>query len=91
KLMAHILINNKLALAWDKSKKGHFWDNFFPLVIIPTIEHIPWVHQQPPIPPRIKDEVVKLFKPKIASSIYKASNTSYQSCWFYIAKKSKAI
>lgn len=79
KLVAHILSLNELALVWDEMEKGHFCDDYFPPVIIPTIEHTPWVHRQPPIPPRIRDEVIALIKSKIASGIYEPSNSSYQS------------
>jgi hypothetical protein len=82
KLAALVLKNNELALAWDESEKGHFRDDYFPPVIIPTIEHVPWVHRQPPIPPGIKEEVIKLIKSKIASGVYEPSNSSYQSRWF---------
>ncbi|KIK34348.1 hypothetical protein CY34DRAFT_30835, partial [Suillus luteus UH-Slu-Lm8-n1] len=53
KLAAQVLMNNELALAWDESEKGRFRDDYFPPVIIPTIEHVPWAHCQPPIPPGI--------------------------------------
>ncbi|KAG2066411.1 hypothetical protein BDR04DRAFT_1130025 [Suillus decipiens] len=74
KLVAHILSLNELALAWDETEKGRFRNDYFPPVIIPTIEHTPWVHCQPPIPPGIRDEVISLIKSKIASGIYKPSN-----------------
>ncbi|KAG2067660.1 hypothetical protein BDR04DRAFT_946564, partial [Suillus decipiens] len=51
KLVAHILSLNELALAWDETEKGRFRNDYFLLVIIPTIEHTLWVHHQPPIPP----------------------------------------
>ncbi|KAJ8580939.1 hypothetical protein M405DRAFT_887581, partial [Rhizopogon salebrosus TDB-379] len=51
KLAAHVLLINEMALAWDETEKGRFRDDYFPPVIIPTIEHTPWVHRQPPIPP----------------------------------------
>lgn len=77
--------------SWDKTEKGRFHDDYFPPIIILTIEHIPWVHCQPPIPPGIKEEVIKLIKSKIASGVYEASNSSYQSWWFCVAKKSGAM
>ena len=43
-LTAQVLLLNKLGLAWDKSEKGCFQDDYFNPVIIPTIEHTPWVH-----------------------------------------------
>jgi hypothetical protein len=91
KLVAHVLMNNETALAWDESEKGRFRDDYFPPVIIPTIEHTPWAHRQPPIPPGIKDEVIKLIQSKIASGVYESSNSSYQSRWFCVAKKSGAV
>jgi len=91
KLAAQVLANNELALAWDETEKGRFRDDYFQPVIIPTIEHMPWVHRQPPIPPGIRDEVVKLIKSKIASGVYEPSNSSYQSRWFCVAKKSGAV
>ena len=91
KLAAHVLAINELALAWDETEKGRFRDDYFPPVIIPTIEHTPWVHRQPPIPPGIRDEVIALIKAKIASGIYEASNSSYQSAWFCVAKKNGSI
>ncbi|KAG1743532.1 hypothetical protein EDD22DRAFT_958769 [Suillus occidentalis] len=41
KLAACVLMNNKFALAWDETEKGHFCDDYFPPIVIPTIEHIP--------------------------------------------------
>lgn len=79
KLVAHVLMNHESAPAWDETEKGCFCDDYFPPIIIPTIEHIPWAHQQPPIPPSIKEEVIFLIKSKIASEVYKISNSSYQS------------
>jgi hypothetical protein len=91
KLAAHVLMNNELALAWNESEKGHFKDEYFPPVVIPTIEHTPWVHHQPPIPPGIRDEVINLIKSKIASRVYEASNSLYQSKWFCVTKKNGSL
>ncbi|KIK32843.1 hypothetical protein CY34DRAFT_100673, partial [Suillus luteus UH-Slu-Lm8-n1] len=91
KLAAHVLTLNETALAWDETEKGRFRNDYFPPVIIPTIEHTPWVHRQPPIPPGIRDEVIALIKSKIASGVYEASNSSYQSRWFCVAKKNGSV
>jgi hypothetical protein len=91
KLAAQVLSNNEYALAWDESEKGRFCDDYFPPIIIPTIEHIPWTHCQPPIPPGIKNKVIKLIKSKIESGVYEASNSLYQSRWFCVAKKNRAV
>jgi hypothetical protein len=42
KLLQHILKLNEAGLAWTEEEKGHFKDNYFSPVKIPTIEHIPW-------------------------------------------------
>ena len=91
KLATQVLLNNELVLAWDESEKGHFRDDYFDPVVIPTIEHTPWVHHQPPILPGIRDEVIKLIKSKIASGVYEPSNSLYQSHWFCVAKKNGSI
>ena len=44
KLVAQVLRNNELCLAWDETEKGRFQDDYLSPVVIPTIEHIPWVH-----------------------------------------------
>ncbi|KAG2078705.1 hypothetical protein BDR04DRAFT_990329, partial [Suillus decipiens] len=44
-----------------------------------------------PIPPSIKEEVIKLIKSKIASGVYEPSNSSYQSHWFCIAKENGTV
>ena len=49
------------------------------------------MHHQPPIPPGIHDNVIKLIKSKITSGVYEPSNSSYQSCWFCVAKKNGSI
>jgi hypothetical protein len=74
-----------------EAEKGRFRDEYFSPVKIPIIEHIPWVHKNLPIPPGILEEVTKLFKEKIAASVYKRSDTSYRSCWFCIKKKNGSL
>ena len=91
KLVAQVLRNNEMGLAWDESEKGRFRDDYLSPVVIPTIEHTPWAHRQPPIPPGIRDEVLKLIQNKIDSGVYEPSNSSYQSKWFCVAKKNGSV
>ena len=91
KLVAQVLHNNEMGLAWDESEKGHFRDNYLSPVVIPTIEYVPWAHRQPPVPPGIRDEVLKLIQSKINSGVYEPSNSSYQSKWFCVAKKNRSV
>ena len=78
---------HKEAFVWDETEKGRFSDEYFNLVVILTIEHIPWVLCNIPIPLGIYDQVIEVIKSKIESGIYKVSNSSYRSRWFCMSKK----
>ncbi|EIW84690.1 hypothetical protein CONPUDRAFT_26744, partial [Coniophora puteana RWD-64-598 SS2] len=73
KLAAQVLINNEKGLAWNESEKGRFRDDYFKPITIPTIEHTPWMHRQPPIPPGIREKVINIIKNKIDSGVYEPS------------------
>jgi len=64
-------------IAWDVSEQGKFWKDYFNPVVIPTIDHIPWVEWNIPIPPGIYDEVVKILKEKIQVEVYERFNSTY--------------
>lgn len=65
KLVHYIMRIHETAFAWDETEKGKFSDEYFDPVVIPTIEHIPWVLRNIPIPPGIYDQVIKVIKGKI--------------------------
>ena len=46
-------------------------------VKIPAIEHVPWVHKNIPIPYSILDDVIQIFKDKLAAGVYEPSDASY--------------
>ena len=75
------------AFAWDDTERGRFREDFFPPVVVPTVEHKPWVYRNIPIPSGIYDEVCKLVQKKIQAGVYEPSNASYRSRWFTVAKK----
>ncbi|RDB24437.1 hypothetical protein Hypma_008418 [Hypsizygus marmoreus] len=87
RLVHEIIKLQELGFAWDESEKGRFSSEYFDPVVIPTIEHVPWVLKNIPIPPGIFEEVVGIIKDKIASGIYEDSNSSYRSQWFCVLKK----
>ena len=91
KLVTHVLKLNELALAWTEAEKGRFKDEYFDPVKIPVIEHVPWAHKNLPIPPGILEEVIKLFREKVAAGVYESSDASYRSRWFCVKKKSGAL
>lgn len=85
--MHHFMMTQNEGFAWDESQKGKFREDFFPPVVIPVIEHIPWVHKNIPIPPGLYHEVIDIVKDKIATGIYEPSSSSYRSKWFTVFKK----
>jgi hypothetical protein len=86
--LAHwILRENESALAWDESEKGSFSGDWFDPIKIPTVDHVPWVLKNIPLPPGIRDEVIRIIKSKIAAGTYEPSNSSYRSAWFCVLKK----
>lgn len=87
KLVDYLIGMHERAFAWDESEKGRFSDEYFDPVMIPTVEHVPWVLKNIPIPPGIFDQVVRIIKEKVASGVYKPSNSSYRSRWFCVVKK----
>lgn len=87
KLMHHLIMEQNKAFAWDDSERGRFRTDFFPPVMMPTIEHKPWVYKNIPIPAGIYDEVCKIVQKKIEVGVYEPSNASYRSRWFTVAKK----
>lgn len=68
-------------------EKGRFCDDYFALVKIPVIEHIPWAQRNLPIPSGILDDVIQVFKDKFAAGVYEHSDAPYHSHWFCIKKK----
>jgi hypothetical protein len=87
KLMHHLMMEQNQAFAWDDTERGRFRLDFFPPVVIPTIEHKPWVYRNIPIPSGIYEEVCRIVQTKIAAGVYEPSNASYRSRWFTVAKK----
>ena len=75
------------AFAWTELEKGKFSEEWFDPIVIPAIEHIPWAIRNLPIPPGLCKPIIKIIKDKIASGIYKPSNSSYRSQWFTVLKK----
>jgi hypothetical protein len=57
KLVHHLIKTHKMVFAWTKEEKGKFSKDYFEPVVIPTVEHIPWVLQNIPIPLGIYDRV----------------------------------
>ena len=87
KLMHHLVMEHDKAFAWDDTERGRFREDFFPPIVIPTVEHKPWVYRNIPIPAGIYDEVCRLVQKKIDAGVYEPSNASYRSRWFTVAKK----
>jgi len=77
KLILFLIRAQEEGIAWDASEWGNFQKDYFDPVVIPTIEHIPWVEWNIPIPLGIYDEVFKILKEKIWVGVYERSNSAY--------------
>jgi len=55
-----------------------------------VIEHVPWADKNLPIPPGLLEEVIKIFREKLAAGVYEHSDASYRSRWFCVKKKNGA-
>jgi hypothetical protein len=76
-----------MGFTWDDSERGRFREDFFPPVVMPVVEHKPWVLRNMPIPPGIYVDVCKIIQTKIDAGVYERSNSSYRSRWFTVLKK----
>ena len=85
--MHHFMSEQNEGFAWDDSERGQFREDFLPPVMMPVVEHKPWVLRNMPIPPRIYGEVCKIIQTKIDAGVYERSNSSYRSRWFTVLKK----
>ena len=65
KLMHHFMSEQNEGFAWDDSERSRFREGFFPPVVMPVVEHKPWVLRNMPIPPGIYGEVCKIIQMKI--------------------------
>jgi len=86
-LMHHFMCLHHDAFAWNDDERGHFREDFFPPIEIPTIQHKPWVVRNLPIPPGIYDQVCREIQQKLDAKIFEPSNSSYRSRWFCVVKK----
>ena len=86
-LMHHFMCLHQDGFAWNDEQRGHFREDFFPPVEMPTVQHKPWVVRNIPIPPGIYDQVCKEIKRKNDAKIFEPSNSSYRSRWFCVVKK----
>ena len=91
KLLTHILRVNELGLAWTEAEKGRFRDDYVSPVKIPIIEHVPWIQKNIPIPTGILENVIQIFRDKLAAGVYEHSDASYRSRWFCVEKKNGSL
>ena len=87
KLIHHLIRIHEDGFTWSEEEKGRFSNDYFNPMVIPTIEHVPWVLKNILILPGKYNEIIKTIKDKIASGIYEPLNSSYQSRWFCVYKK----
>ena len=86
-LMHHFMSLQNEGFAWNDTQRGRFCEDFFPPVLMPVVEHKPWVLRNMPIPPGIFDELCRMITVKLEAGVYERSNSSYRSRWFTVLKK----
>jgi len=79
KLMHQFMKIHQDGFAWSDNERGHFREEFFPPIEMPTIPHKPWVVKNLPIPPGIYDQICKEIKGKLDAGVFEPSNSSYRS------------
>ena len=89
KLVHWLIKAQEQGFAWTEDEKGKFSEEYFEPVVIPTVEHIPWVLKNIPILKGIYNQVIEVIKDKIRAGVYEPSNSSYRSRWFCVLKKDK--
>lgn len=87
KLMHNFMMLQEDGFAWTDAERGHFREDFFPPVEMPTIPHKPWIMRNFPIPPGIYKHVCSLLQKKIDAGVFEPSNSSYRTRWFCVVKK----
>ncbi|KZV59519.1 hypothetical protein PENSPDRAFT_554482, partial [Peniophora sp. CONT] len=87
KLMHHLMMEQNLAFAWEDSERGHFREDFFPPIKIPTLPHTPWVEKNYAIPPGLFPKICELIRRKEQAGVYEDSNSSYRTRYFTVVKK----
>ena len=79
KLVHYLIKVHEYAFAWNENEKGKFSDEYFNPVVIPTVEHIPWVLRNIPILPGIYNCIIEVIKHKIRMGVFESLNLSYCS------------
>ncbi len=91
KLFKHVLTLNEQTLLYEEKDQDTFSQEYFSDYIMPVVVDTPWEYKNIPIPPGIQQKVIEFLKSKIEAGVYEASQSSYQSRWFCILKKSRAL
>ena len=87
KLFNHVMLLNQGALAFSHAERGTLKRSYFSDYIIPVIPHIPWSFKSIPIPPGIRNDVIKILKDRMAAGVYEPCQSSYRAQWFCVPKK----
>ena len=77
KLMHRFMMAHEDGFAWEDAERGHFREDFFAPIEMPTVPHKPWKLRNMPIPPGIYDQICKLLQKKIKAGVFEPSNSLY--------------
>ena len=67
-LIHHFMSVQNQGFMWNDMEHSQFHKDFFPPIVMPIVEHMPWVFTI--CPPSIYDEVYKIIQTKIDAGVY---------------------
>ena len=86
-LLKHVLAINGRSIAFTENERGTFRRDYFSDYQIPVVEHVPWMDKNIPLPPGLREEIIRLLKEKLEAGVYEKAQSSYRSRWFCVKKK----
>lgn len=91
RLLKYVIMLNERSIAFDKSERGTFQQDYFLDYKIPVVLHTPWMDCNILLPKGYIDKIIRMLKEKISTGVYKESQSPYCSQWFCVKKKNSEL
>ena len=86
-----MLKDRRKAFAFSPKEIGCVDPRIVELMVIFTIDHIPWNLKPIPVPQAHIPKIIELLKEKIAMGILEPSDTLYSNRWVTVPKKNESL
>ena len=83
-----VRFNREVAIAFDSSEKGWFYDDIKPPHVIPTVPYKLWQAPNFKIPARLRDVSAGIIEDRLACSTIERSFGPYRNPWFLVENPS---